>query len=70
MAILQIIDNPEKQRWAALLKRPGLQSENLDDTVREILEGIKIGGDKALNSYSVQFEQSAITDRIVSEKGI
>ncbi len=68
MAILQIIENPEKQRWAALLKRPVLQSEDLDDTVREILEGIKKGRDKALNTYSVQFEQSAISNRIVSEK--
>jgi histidinol dehydrogenase len=68
MAILQIIENPEKQQWAALLMRPVLQTENLDDTVQEILEGIKKGGDKALNSYSVQFEQSAISDRIVSDK--
>jgi histidinol dehydrogenase len=68
MAILQIIENPEKLRWPSLLRRPALQSENLDNTVREILEGIKKGGDEALNSYSVQFEQSAISDRIVNEK--
>jgi len=68
MAILQIIENPEKHRWPSLLKRPVLQAENLDNTVREILEAIKKGGDEALNSYSVQFEQSAISDRIVSKK--
>jgi histidinol dehydrogenase len=68
MGILQIVENPEKKQWPSLLRRPALQSENLDNTVREILEGIKKGGDEALNSYSLQFEQSAISDRLAGEK--
>jgi histidinol dehydrogenase len=66
--LLQIIDNPDKQLWASLLARPVYHSGNLEDSVRKILEGVRQGGDKAVDEYSLQFDQVRIVDRKVREK--
>jgi histidinol dehydrogenase len=68
MALLQIIENPEKQLWTALLARPVINSENLETRVREILEDVKRTGDKAVMGYSVLFDQTVIVDLVVQKK--
>jgi histidinol dehydrogenase len=68
VSLLQIIENPGKQHWASLLTRPVFHSGNLDAIVRKILEGVKNGGDIALDEYSLQFDQVRIKDRKVQEK--
>ncbi len=68
MSILQIIENPDKQEWSNLLRRPIINSENLETAVRKILEDIKKTGDKAVMEYAVLFDKTTAIDLIVREK--
>ncbi len=68
MAILQIIENPEKHEWPTLLSRPSINSENLETAVRKILEDIKRRGDKAVLEYAVLFDKISAIDLKVGEK--
>src|SRR5450432_4349285 len=63
--MLQIIENPGKLYWQGLLARPSDHAGNLDTAVRKILEDVKINGDQAVASYSLQFDQVSISDRLV-----
>ena len=68
MAILQIIENPEKQQWATLLSRPVINPENLEKDVRKIMEDVKRTGDKAVMEYSVLFDRTNAIDLKVQEE--
>src|ERR1700676_2755988 len=67
---MQIIDNPEKKRWPALLARPAYHTGNLDAEVRRILDDVKKNGDKAVDDYTLQFDQVHGTERNVPETEI
>jgi histidinol dehydrogenase len=62
---LPIIENPAKQNWASLLARPIHQGENLDSAVKKILSEVKSRGDKAVDEYSLLFDQVAVEERCV-----
>jgi histidinol dehydrogenase len=68
MSILQIINNPEKQLWETLLERPVFHSEDLDPTVRRILDDVKKNGDKAVKEYSFLFDNIKTDDFLVPEE--
>lgn len=38
---MNLITNPDKSQWAELLKRPVMNTENLFDTVRAIIDRVK-----------------------------
>jgi histidinol dehydrogenase len=65
MPLLQIIENPAKPQWTGLLARPADHSENLDASVRKILSDVKNSGDRAVDEYSLQFDQVSLQDRLV-----
>lgn len=66
MSVLQIIENPAKQQWADMLARPSFHSENLEAPVRKILSEVKRRGDRAVDEYSLQFDNIPVMDRMVS----
>ena len=37
---MNLITNPDKSQWAELLKRPVMNTENLFDTVRAIIDRV------------------------------
>jgi histidinol dehydrogenase len=68
MSKLQIIENPEKKDWPDLLARPVLHSENLEMSVRKILEDVKRNGDKAVSEFSLLFDHAIVSNRSVQEE--
>ena len=44
---MRLIKYPSKEQWTELLKRPALNTENLFDTVRSIINKVRAEGDKA-----------------------
>src|SRR5665647_40470 len=50
-----VIINPPKVQWPSLMKRPKINSENLEETVSEILNTVKQNGDEAVKNYSLKF---------------
>jgi len=53
---MEIIYYPEKHKWPELIKRPVLNQEELYKRVHNILDDVKINGDKSILKYSKQFD--------------
>ena len=65
---MKIYNNPDKNLWADILKRPAIDTSTLFGTVGEILKNVKIRGDAAVREYVLKFDKSETTDFLVSEK--
>jgi len=57
MSRIPIIENPKKGDWTTLLARPVYHYENLDSSVRKILDDVKKRGNRAVDEYTRQFDQ-------------
>jgi len=54
---MQVIKYPTRENWATLLTRPAFDSTSLFGTVQEILDNVRIRGDKAVKEYTLQFDK-------------
>lgn len=61
------INNPDRSQWAELLKRPTLNTENLFDTVRGIIDRVRVEGDAAVLALEEQFDKVKLTSLAVSD---
>jgi histidinol dehydrogenase len=48
--------NPSPELWPDLIKRPAIDSKNLDAAVLEIINTVRHSGDQAVKNYSMQFQ--------------
>ncbi len=68
---MQVIKYPSCEQIAALLQRPGSNSDDaLFEKVRNILEEVRTKGDKALRDYSLLFDKINLEDLEVSPSEI
>jgi histidinol dehydrogenase len=65
-----MVNNPSNTEWAELIKRPGINAENLTETVSQIINTVKEQGDIAVKNYSMQFHGFAPDDLWVTEDEI
>lgn len=65
---MNLITNPDKFQWTELLKRPVMNTENLFDTVRSIIDRVKAEGDRAVLEYEEKFDKVALTTLAVTEE--
>lgn len=65
---MKIYNYPSKVEWTEICRRPIMSRENLTATVQEIMDKVKLYGDKALFKYAKQFEQAELKQLQVSEK--
>ena len=63
---MNLINNPDRSQWAELLKRPTLNTENLFDTVRGIINRVRAEGDVAVLALEEQFDKVKLTSLAVS----
>lgn len=63
---MYLINNPDRSQWAELLKRPTLNTENLFDTVRGIINRVRAEGDVAVLALEEQFDKVKLTSLAVS----
>ena len=54
---MQVFEEPKKQDWESLLKRPSFDAALLMPKVQVILEAVAKEGDAALYKYSLEFDQ-------------
>lgn len=52
-----LISNPDKSQWQEILKRPVMNTENLFDTVRSVIDRVKEEGDPAVLDYEEKFDK-------------
>lgn len=69
---MEIIKHPPRDQWASLLARPSFDYTTLFGKVQEILDNVRINGDKALIKYTkefdnVQFEAMEVTKEEIAE---
>jgi histidinol dehydrogenase len=54
--MIKTIKYPEKNTWAEFLKRPAIDSTSLEETVNNVLVEVRKNGDKAIQTYTKQFD--------------
>lgn len=59
---MQVIRYPEKNTWSTLLRRPVLDTRQLEATVSAILDDVKTNGDVAVLKYTAQFDKVELAD--------
>ena len=63
-----LISNPDKSQWQEILKRPVMNTENLFDTVRSVIDRVKEEGDRAVLAYEETFDKVVLASLAVSEE--
>lgn len=48
--------NPARDQWEAILKRPTMELDEIEERVRPVLEQVKHEGDEALRKFTKQFD--------------
>lgn len=61
------IKYPSREQWTDILKRPALNTENLFDTVRGIINRVRAEGDAAVIEYEATFDKAILTSLAVTE---
>jgi histidinol dehydrogenase len=64
---MQIIENPVSDEWGDLLARPRQDTALLETVVRKIMQGVRSGGDRAVDEYSLEFDKVSLKDRLVTD---
>ncbi len=67
---MKIFINPEKAKWAEIVKRPVFDYRQLEAKVSSILDDVKLNGDAAIKKYTAQFDGAVLNDFAVTEKEI
>lgn len=67
---MQIIKHPSRDSWKELLKRPQMNNETLFSSVQSVLDNVRVNGDKAVLSYTEQFDGVSLSALEVSKDEI
>ena len=70
MCIRDRIKYPDRSQWNEILKRPVLETENLFDTVRNIINRVRAGGDRVVMEYEAVFDKAELTSLAVTSAEI
>lgn len=65
---MKLIKYPSKEQWAEILQRPAMNTENLFDTVRGIIDRVKAEGDKAVIDYEATFDKAVLASLAVTKE--
>src|ERR1044071_3334497 len=57
---MKIYKYPTRQEWPELTRRPEADAGALEDSVRNILQEVKLSGDTALKTFTLQFDKAGI----------
>jgi histidinol dehydrogenase len=67
---MQVINNPGREDWTALLQRPYVDNRSVIEAVEQILNAVRQHGDEAVQSFTKKFDGVEIESFQVSEKEI
>lgn len=67
---MKVFRNPLQETWSELTKRPEIELEFLDSSVKNILTRVKKSGDSALFELTRQFDKVEVTELQVSAQEI
>ncbi len=67
---MKIYNYPKRETWPALCRRPEIELEFLESSVKNILNRIRVSGDRALIEVTEQFDKVKITDLRVTQREV
>jgi histidinol dehydrogenase len=67
---MKLFDNPAREKWEEILKRPAVDFKQLEQQVSAILNEVKRNGDTAIKKYTAQFDGIDLQELQVSENEI
>lgn len=67
---MNIIENPKRDRWSELLKRPTQAADAIETTVNQIFDDVNRNGDLAISKFTQLFDGVNLKEIKVSEKEI
>jgi len=67
---MKIYNNPPKEQWADLAKRPVINNEQLSQVVGSIIKDVQQNGDESLIKYARKFDNVELNTLEVSEQEI
>lgn len=67
---MKTYNNPQKEQWAELAKRPTIDQEQLSEVVNSIIYDVKQNGDKALHKYASLYDGVDLKNLEVSEQEV
>ncbi|MCB4797668.1 histidinol dehydrogenase [Neotamlana laminarinivorans] len=67
---MQIINNPDKNTWADILKRPTQTVDDIEGIVSEVFNDVKTNGDSAIKIYTERFDKVTLENNLVSTEEI
>ena len=67
---ITIYKYPERAEWERLQQRPELDVTSLFDTVREVLDDVRMNGDEAIRMYGERFDKVRVAELQVSAQEI
>ena len=63
---MKLIKYPDRSQWDEIQKRPVLNTESLFDTVRDIINRVRVGGDRTVMEYEAMFDKAELTSLAVT----
>ncbi|MDP3393623.1 MAG: histidinol dehydrogenase [Sediminibacterium sp.] len=64
---MNILEFPERANWASIIKRPVADYISLNEKVSTVLNGVKLGGDKAVKQYTKEFDGVNLDHLLVTD---
>ncbi len=64
---MQIINNPNKSEWEALLKRPTQTVNDIEGIVNDVFMDVKNNGDSAIKKYTTKFDGVALSNHCITK---
>lgn len=65
---MNIISNPTREEWSALLQRPHRDASELRQTVKTVLDDIQARGDEAVKEYELKFDKVQLASLAVTDE--
>jgi histidinol dehydrogenase len=66
--MINVVTHPPRAEWGTLVERPLQDAASLFDTVRPILEDVRLHGDAAVMRYGEKFDSAKLTSLIVTQE--
>ncbi|GGZ69358.1 histidinol dehydrogenase [Algibacter mikhailovii] len=67
---MQIINNPNKESWSKILKRPTQTVGDIEGTVNQVFNEVSERGDAAINQYTYKFDGVSLDSQVVTAEEI
>ncbi|MBU2951129.1 histidinol dehydrogenase [Tamlana agarivorans] len=67
---MQIINNPKRETWSEILKRPTQTVNDIESTVNEIFNEVSLDKEIAIKKYTLKFDGVSLGSNVVSSEEI